>query len=310
MNSQIKDKLKELRPNLSESSLKTYSSILSNLYKKVYPDEELQFSKYENQKKFLTFLKDVEPAKRKTYLSSLVVLCPNCEKYKTQMNQDGQQYNSEQKLQRKTEKQSENWVEQDEIQRILDNLQVEANKVFKLKNPSVEDLQKAQNYILLLLVSGKYDGTLRRSKDWSEMKYKNLTDESNHLIMTKRNWNFLFQVYKTHRFHGDQIVNIEPELKKILTKWIKLLDKVCPQNDYLFIDARCNKLNPTKITQRLNLIFGKKASINILRHSFLSEKYKNMPSLTELQEEAKAMGHSLTEHLTYIKKDDDNEENY
>jgi hypothetical protein len=56
------------------------------------------------------------------------------------------------------------------------------------------------------------------------------------------------------------------------------------------------------MTQRLNSIFGKKASINILRHSFITSKYKDMPSLEDLQEEATAMGHSLKEHLEYIKK--------
>jgi hypothetical protein len=39
-----------------------------------------------------------------------------------------------------------------------------------------------------------------------------------------------------------------------------------------------------------------------LRHSFLSEKYKDVPALDDLQKEAKEMGHSLIEHLEYIKK--------
>jgi hypothetical protein len=165
------------------------------------------------------------------------------------------------------------------------------------------DLQKIQNFIILSLVSGKYI-PIRRSLDWTELKYKGADGETeNGLTKGKKGWEFFFNIYKTSRFHNEQKSPIPAPLKKILTKWIKLLEEVCPQNDYILIDSRCKKLTPTKMTQRLNSIFGRKASINILRHSFLTEKYKDMPSLEDLQEEATAMGHSLTEHLEYIKKD-------
>jgi hypothetical protein len=299
----ITEKLKENRPNLSASSLRTYTSILNNLYKNVYPDTELDLGKFENQKKFLNFMKDTDGSKRKTYLSALVVLCPNCDQYAEQMNKDGQEYKAMQKTQTKTDKQKENWVEQDELQGIISNLEQEAVKIFKMKNPTMSDLQIAQNYIILCLVSGKYI-PIRRSLDWTELKLSGYDGENdNHLSIGKKGWKFVFNVYKTHRFHDDQEVNVPSALKKILTKWIKLLEKVCPQNEYLLVDNKCGKLTPTKITQRLNAIFGKKASINILRHSFLSEKYKNMPSLIELEQEATAMGHSLKEHLEYVKKD-------
>lgn len=300
----ISDKLKENRPNLSDSSLRTYNSILSNLYKKVYPDTELDLAKFQNQKKFLNFMKDIDGSKRKTYLSALVVLCPNCELYSEQMNKDGQEYKILQKQQIKTDKQKDNWVGQEELTNIIDNLEKEANQIFKMKNPTMNELQVAQNYIILCLVSGKYI-PIRRSLDWTELKISNFNSETeNNLSIGKKGWKFIFNVYKTHRFHDDQTVIIPAPLKKILTKWLKLLNRVCEKPEYLLVDNKCGKLTPTKITQRLNSVFGKKASINILRHSFLSEKYKNMPSLTELETEAKAMGHSLTEHLEYIKKDD------
>lgn len=303
MSKLITDKLKENRPTLSVSSLKTYTSILNNLHKKVFPDNELKLSNFENQKKFLNHLKNVEPSKRKTYLSALVVLCPDCEQYKTQMNADGVEFKAIQKSQKKNDKQSENWVDQSELTNIVNNLEIEANKIFKLKNPTIDDLQIAQNYFLLCLVSGKYI-PIRRSLDWTELKIQNYNGENdNHLDKSKKQWKFIFNVYKTHRFHDDQEIIIPANLKKILTKWLKLLNKICPDSDYLLIDAKCQKLTPTKITQRLNKIFGRKASINILRHSFITDKYKDMPSLNELQSEATAMGHSLEEHLAYIRND-------
>lgn len=291
----IVEKLKSNRSTLSESSLKTYNSILSNLYKKVFPnDKEMDISKFSQYKKFLSFLESYESSKRKTYLSALTVLCPDVEQYRELMNQDGKKYNDEQKNQEKTQKQKDNWVEQDELTNIFTLLETEANQLYKLKNLSMTDMQKIQNYIILCLVSGKFIN-IRRSLDWTEMKIKNYTDEDNFL---KKN-EFIFNKYKTARFKqfGEQTVELPKPLYKIIKKWLKI-----NPTDYLLFDSQKEKLTPTKLTQRLNKILGKKASINILRHSFLSDKYKNMPSLNELEDEAKEMGHSLKEHLEYIKK--------
>ncbi len=128
------------------------------------------------------------------------------------------------------------------------------------------------------------------------MKIKNFKEDEDNYFKKDV---FTFNKYKTARFKqfGEQTVKLPKELLKIIKKWIKL-----NPTDYLLFDSQKNKLSPTKLTQRLNKILGKKASINILRHSFLSDKYKNLPSLIELEEEAKEMGHSLKEHLEYIKK--------
>ena len=298
----ILERLKENRPNLSAGSLKTYNSILTNLYKKVYPDKELDLAKFSDHKKFLNYLKPIPSSKRKTYLSALVVFCPNCDEYKDLMNKDGQEYNAQQKLQQKTPKEEDNWVSQDELMGIYDSVEAEAKKLYKLKNPSSQDIQKIQSFIILSLVSGKYI-PIRRSLDWTEMVFRNGDKEKdNYLEKDKKQYKFYFNIYKTQKFLNEQEVVLPPPLKKIIVAWIKYIEKAYPENKYLLVDSKGQKLSPTKMTQRLNSIFGKKASINILRHSFITEKYKDMPSLEDLQDEATAMGHSLKEHLEYIHK--------
>jgi len=302
MTDSILDKLKENRPNLSDGSLKTYNSILKNLYKKVFPDVKLDLAKFSEHKKFINYLKDMEGGKRKTYLTALVVMCPTCDEYREMMMKDGQKYNSEQKMQIKTQEQKDNWVEQDELNKIYNELESEAKKLYKLNNPSANDIQKIQSYIILSLVSGKFIN-IRRSLDWTEMVFKDANKETdNYLEKTKTIWKFYFNVYKTQKFLHEQEVQIPVQLRKILTTWIKLLETHYPDNKYLLIDTIGGKLTPTKLTQRLNAIFGKKASINILRHSFITNKYKDLPALQALEKEATEMGHSLKEHLEYIKK--------
>ena len=58
------------------------------------------------------------------------------------------------------------------------------------------------------------------------------------------------------------------------------------------------------MTQRLNKIFGKKASINALRHTYLTDKYKNlMEQQKNMANDMKEMGSSLIQAPVYVKLD-------
>jgi hypothetical protein len=88
-------------------------------------------------------------------------------------------------------------------------------------------------------------------------------------------------------------------LKAILNKWIKI-----NPTEYLFFDSNMNPLSSVKITQRLNKIFGKKSSVNALRHSYLTSKYGDMIKKNNaLAEDMSAMGSSLNMVSTYVKND-------
>jgi hypothetical protein len=56
------------------------------------------------------------------------------------------------------------------------------------------------------------------------------------------------------------------------------------------------------MTHRLNEIFGKKISTSMLRHIYLTNKFKGI-DLSELQKTATEMGNSPMQALMYIKKD-------
>ena len=73
----VKNYISEKRPKLSKSSITTYSSILRNLYKKVYGDDEYNLEKFNQPKLTLEFLEDLPPNRRKTTLSALVIITDN-----------------------------------------------------------------------------------------------------------------------------------------------------------------------------------------------------------------------------------------
>ena len=98
----IENQIKEKRPNLSASSLKTYVSILFNLHKKLNPDnDDINF--FDKDEEILEHLKDKPPSSRKTVLSALFVLTGKAE-YNKVMLEDCRHTNNQYREQKKARK--------------------------------------------------------------------------------------------------------------------------------------------------------------------------------------------------------------
>ena len=295
--STIEETLLKNRPNLSKKSITAYTSTLKNIYSKVYPNDlKISIKKFDNYDDFINVLKDVPSNKRKSILSALVVICgeDKCKKYRELMIDDAQKYNNEQQEQVKNENQKENWITMDDIKKVYNQYYVAYKHLIKKEDLSDSDLQIIQNYIIICLLSGLFIAP-RRSLDFTEMKIKDISkDKDNYIDKNK----FVFNTYKTAKFYGKQEVEIPTELKKILSKWIKI-----NPTDYLLFDMNNSKLSNVKLTQRLNKIFGKKISVNMLRHIYLSTKYKETININKaLEKDLKEMGTSKIQAPVYIKK--------
>lgn len=290
----IKNKIIEVRPHLSKQSVSTYTSILKNLYSKVFNSSEIDLTKFNDFKKILDFLKTLEPNKRKTVLSALVILTDKKE-YRSQMLEDIQQYNEDQHKQEKTEKQNESWVDGDEIRSLINNMEKEVKLLYKKENLTMSDLQTIQNYIILCLLGGSYIPP-RRSKDYVDFKINDIDKVKNN-YMNKNT--LVFNSYKTAKTYGQQIIEIPNELTKILKKWVKV-----NPTDYLLFDSNKNQLSNVKLNQRLNKLFGhKKVGVNQLRHTFLSDKYQeSIKTNNEMANDLNKMGSSMVQEKIYIKK--------
>jgi len=288
----IKEFIFEKRSTLSKSSINTYASILKNLYKKVFDDTDYNLNKFEKPEPVLEYLKDMPPNKRKTILSALVVIT-NEKAYRDLMMEDVRDYNKEIDTQTKTETQKENWINGDGIQDIYNELKTNADALYKKKSLTPSDLQQIQNYIILSVLSGIYVPP-RRSKDFVDFKIKNIDKtKDNYLDKNK----MIFNSYKTAKTYGQQSVEIPKELKSILTKWIKI-----NPTEYFLFDQNMNQLSSVKLNQRMNKIFGKKISVNAMRHSFLTDKYsKTSEESKKLAADMSAMGSSKNMADTYIK---------
>ena len=292
----IKELLKQKRNNLSASSITTYSSILKNLHKKVFgKDKEMKENDFDKCDEILDYLKDVPANRRKTILSALVVLTGKDE-YRNQMNEDVSTYNREIQTQTKSDTQRENWIEKNEIEKIRNELENDAKILYKKKNKNVSDLQDIQKYIIVVLLGGLDGVPPRRSLDYTCFKIKNIDQEKDNYINGNK---LIFNKFKTAKSAGRQELTIPLKLKNILIKWISV-----NPTDYLLFDINLNPLTPVKLNQRMNRIFGtqKGRSINMMRHVFLTDRFKKTSEENkQLEETMKDMGSSENMALNYIK---------
>ena len=165
----LKEVIKKARPTLSDSSITTYNSILKNLHAKVFDTKDVSLDNFEKSDKILKHLEDVEPNKRKTILSALVVICNDPKPYRTLMLTDIKDYNKEVATQEKTEEQKENWIEQNQLQSVFNALKKEADYLYKKDNLTASDLQKIQNFIIVALF---HLIPPRRAKDFCDFKIR------------------------------------------------------------------------------------------------------------------------------------------
>jgi len=292
----ISEILKKNKPDITASSLKTYISILNSIYKKMGGDKEPDIDFFiSKQDEIIDYLKDIPYNTRKTKLASLVSLCfhnQKCaDKYRKIMIEDINKYNDQQKTQVPTEKEKKNWVSQEELKRVYNNLYKDAYHLFNRDNLTKNELMRLQNLVTLSLY------TLippRRLLDYTLMKLRNY-DESKDNYMGKKK--FFFNNYKTDKSYGKQTIDINTKLYNIIKKWEKKHN-----NDYLLFSDNGKPLQPSQLTLRLNKLFGKRVSVNALRHSFITEDVlEAMPEIRKLEKTAREMGHSLDSQILYKK---------
>jgi len=290
----VKNYVKTKKPSLSQSSITTYASILKNLYKKVFGDGDIDMDKFNQTDKVLDHLKNIPPNKRKTILSSLVIITDK-KPYRDLMLEDVRDYNKEIHKQEKTDEQKESWVNTNQVKDILNELKTNTELLYKKKNLTLGDLQEIQSYIIMCLLGGVYIPP-RRSKDYVDFKIKSVDKAKDNFLDKNKMY---FNSYKTAKTYGQQIVDIPIQLKNILQKWIKI-----NPTEYLLFDSNMNKLSSVKLNQRLNKIFGeKKVGVNQLRHTYLTDKYAHtIAQKDDIKETMGDMGSSSNMLETYVKK--------
>jgi len=286
--------IKQERPNLSESSIKTYTTVLKSMFKDIWAGKEFDHTLYiTEQEKTMKHMESIKFNIRKTILSALVSFTTGVvqTKYRNQMMEDSQKYTALQHQHIKTDDQKENWITWKEVEEHLAKLKTQYYYVFKEDKPTQSEIMNLQSYIILACYVLMPP---RRAMDYCKMKVRNYDKAVDNFY---ENGKFIFSQYKTAKFMGLQIQKVPRALDLLLKKWIAFHDM-----DFLFANADDKEIAGSGMTKILNTIFKPKMiSVNMLRHIYISEK--SAPLIDQLKETAEAMAHSTGMQGLYVKKD-------
>ena len=294
----IEKLLKKVKPNASDTTIKSYSSNIKILYKLLNSNNtEIKNLKFlENPNQILSLLSNKVNSTIKNYLNSIVVLLKSdeekyeklIEKYSNEIKKIQNKMEEFYDQNIKSEKQSKNWVEYDKIVELYNQYKKDYNSLIK-KN-SVEDIQKSRikkdlvkDTVLLALYSGVYFPPVRN--DFNEMEVINegesMDNKKNYMVLMNNNTiKFVFNEFKTSKSKGSQEIIIKNKtLIDLLLKHIEIHDK-----DFLLINSQGNPLTANGLTKQLNTIFkrefDKSISSSLLRNIYISHMYndKNLSS--------------------------------
>ena len=307
----IKEELKKGRPGLAPLSLNAYAQTIHKLHSKLDLKGEISSFKFLlAHDDIVKILGDYAPSTRKNMLNAIIVAikCDDeessvCKKYGEMRDEYNKEYEKEQSTGKKTVKQKKNWVEWPAYVKMIDyfSKEIRRMRLRQKKILSMEEHMLFGDYVLLRLYQ---DYPLRNDyHDVAVVSSKiKIEDGKNYLVRSKNSMKLVLTEYKTKKTYGKKEININSKLVSLLKDYLKH-----NTTGWLIVNEKTGEpLDSVGITRRLNRIthdrMGKKIGSNMIRHSYLSNKYAD--NIEEMKKDSEIMGHSVETQKKYIKVDD------
>ena len=279
------------RRTLTESTTKTYVSLLSSLAKKLDGQDVDFFSK--SKDKILTHVDSLEKAStRKTVLSALYVLTGISE-YSDSMRANMRTVTAEYATQKLTPGRAETRMTFDEVKAV--------HEFWMAKYKRVANEENTVNVLITGLMSGYYGPECppRRVLDFSSMKIRNY-DKANDNFMSGTTMTFLGK-YKTaasERARGIIPTLVVPvPLRAVVKKW-KILN---PGSDYLLLNTKNKPFTANALNKRLTVLYG--FGCDQLRSIFISSVMApDLDVVKKANDVAEKMSHSVAAAESFYRK--------
>lgn len=313
----MSEKIQKSRPNLKPNSIKQYETHLNKL-KKLFDSDNFDF--LSDPKKVMNKLEDKHYTSQRNTLNAVIILLMALnldEKYNDlidsyQKIRDGlnDKYLEDQQSGKISDKQKNNFAELSEIMSMIDTMKKEIVKQ-NLKNK--ETLTGKEKELLMVytifsfLVKYPLRNDLAGMKYISKTNYNKLTEddkkENNYLVKNKNKLMMILNQYKTSKKYGEKIIELNPEISKVLRMYIKLTDKKV--GEVLFTNSKGNPITRNGISQLLlktsKKYLDKNISTTMMRKIVVSDKFADIKE--EQKELADVMGHDVgTQNLVYVKE--------
>jgi len=212
-----------------------------------------------------------------------------------------------------TEREENNWIEWEEVKTIYDKMNENMNKyrsMKKLSGTPAEVKAQYEEILNFMLLSLYYLFEPRRNMDYKDMyvirsdKKENMLKVRNYIVLEDEE--FVFNSYKTSKFHGTQVFPIPEELMKNINLYLKFhplcQDTKKPVEFKFLLDHKGEGFDmDNSITRALYKVFGnRKISSSILRHSYNTHTLGGV--IAEMETQARKMGHTAEMGRKYVKK--------
>jgi hypothetical protein len=315
---QRKELIMTERPNLKENSVKQYISHLNKLTKLFDSPDNYEFLK--DPDNVMDKIKDTHYTSQRNTLNAVIVLLMalNSEKeYDSLLETYGKlrdtfnfKYEKEQESGKISEKQKDNFVGLEEIDKMLLDMELEI-KTEKLKKK--QNLSGKEKELLMVYTLFNFLKRIPTRNDMagqiliSKSIYKNLTEEdkknNNYLVRERTRMFGVYNEYKTSSKYGEKIIEIPKDLKSILTMYINLTDKKI--GDVLFVNSMGTPLNRNQISQLLLKTSQKYLNKNIsttLMRKIVASHHFNENKFLEMKEAQKELAHNMSHSVEVMDK--------
>jgi len=261
----------------------------------------------------LAFLKKVDTIKakvdsikndntRKSYIASIVAVLNRQtdasskkanDKYKAMFLKERSIFADKQALGEKSETQKENWMEQDEIVALHDELEKKVDAIENKTKLTEREHKMVEDWLLLSLYVLQPP---RRNADYYMMKF-GMGDDKNFNYVCLDKAVYMFNNFKTKK-GGAEEIEIPEKIKTIFKQYLEMTG--LKDGDFLLFQKDTRRTSSNSITKSLNRILGKKIGASMLRHIFLSDKYGDVKE--EMKDDAEFMSHGSGMQNAYILK--------
>ncbi len=321
--------LKTVKENrkVRDSTIKIYKRHLNKLSNKIH-DKDYSGREFlkTDVKKIKKFLKEQSSSTMKNYVASiLVALSPKEKKkpmkgyekvydeYLDTLLTEHNKYNDFIKSKEKSVKESDNWVDWNDILKLQRKYGREIKKKgYKQSTKELfnkKDLDLIQKYLVISLYSLhaprrlEYADTKVVSKSEFDDLPEKEKDNNIYLVNVSRNKKFFSfgkNVVKSETPDNVRI-NVDRSLNSVLNLWSNF-----NRNNYLLQDSRGEKMSKNQLSKYLNKVFkptGKKISASMLRKIKITNEF-DAEEIEKKKKLADEMNHSVgVQQSVYLKKD-------
>lgn len=164
------------------------------------------------------------------------------------------------------------------------------------------DLCNYNDRIITLSDAQNYEWYINKKKFTTILENDNKTKTTfNHLVKNNEKYYFVFDEYKTYPYYGRQIISVNDKLTEIINDYV--ISKNLKKGDKLLNMSYGSYI--MKIRRLFECYINKSISINILRHSYITNFLKSNPTLKEKLHISLSMSHTITMQTMYEKIEND-----